>query len=207
MKTIVFAAGLGCALIAGPAFAQDAGSDYTGLYAGPVAGYDRLTVDDEIDGSDSSDGVVYGAVVGYDFAVGSAVLGVEAELTDSSISQTEFDFFEEGDEFAVGAGLDLYVGARAGIRVGRAGLLYVKGGYSELDVDYDYDGPTVSLSGTEAIGGYRLGAGGEFALSRRLGARVEYRYSNYGSGDELGEDVSLGVLERHQVMAALLYRF
>lgn len=207
MRIIVVAAGFGMALIAGPGFAQEPVNDFAGFYAGPIVGYDSLNADDELDEADSSDGVVYGAVVGYDFAVGGAVLGLEAELSDSSISQTEYDFFEDGDAFAVGAGLDLYVGARAGFRVGQAGLLYAKGGYSELDIDYDYDGPTVSLTGTEAIGGYRVGAGGEFAFSPSLGARVEYRYSNYGSGDELEEDVSLGDLERHQVVAALLYRF
>lgn len=206
MKQVLTAVGLVCGLAATPALAQETASDLTGFYAGPVVGYDRADSDDDAE-SDASDGVVYGAVVGYDFAVGGAILGLEAEMTDSSIKETEVDVFEDGDEMSIGAGLDLYLGARAGMRVGRTGLLYVKGGYTELDIDFDYAGPTIDLSGTEAIDGYRVGAGGEFALSRNLGARLEYRYSNYGAADDFDEDVEIGALERHQAVAALVYRF
>ena len=77
-----------------PAMAQDTGS-FDGFRIQGVAGYDALkagsSVDDDAnaDNDQSIDGLVYGVQVGYDYDLGTAVIGLEAELTDST-AKTEF---------------------------------------------------------------------------------------------------------------------
>src|SRR5512139_1982623 len=122
------------AAFAVPAAAQD--STFTGPRVEALVGYDSnrpgSTTDldnaDEID--QSIDGVAYGIGAGYDFDMGNAVIGVEGEYMRS---EAQSDFDTTGFNTAVGnidAGRDLYIGARAGMKVGPRSLLYVKGGYT-----------------------------------------------------------------------------
>src|SRR3546814_11144187 len=63
----------------------------------------------------SVDGLLYGLGIGYDIAVGGAVLGVEAELTDSTAKSDRHSYVDDFGFGRVDAGRDIYVGARAGI--------------------------------------------------------------------------------------------
>lgn len=205
MRMAIAAGALAALIAAVPALAQDSPRGPGGFYAGPLAGVDITESDGE-----SESGIVYGATVGYDFSSGPAIFGVEAEMTDSSIEVDERDLLLAGDRLSVGAGLDFYLGARAGMRVGQGGLLYVKAGYTELDIDVEYDDGVDSFSETEPVDGYRLGLGGEFPVGRRMAARIEYRYSNYSSGNFDADDLDDAIgsdLERHQGVATLLFRF
>lgn len=195
--------GLAIAAAPAPAFAQDARDTFGGFYAGPVLGIDTF----EGDGDEGETGVLYGGVVGYDLPGDRAIFGAEAELSQSSIDESEGDLFVAGDRLTLSIGYDLYVGLRAGLRVGPAGLLYLKGGYTNLDVNARYAAPdSITLRATEALDGYRLGAGGEVKLSRNLLARLEYRYSDYDSGEIDDEFESIDI-KRHQGAASLLFRF
>src|SRR3546814_19208584 len=66
----------------------------------------------------SVDGLLYGLGIGYDIAVGGAVLGVEAELTDSTAKSDRHSYVDDFGFGRVDAGRDIYVGARA--EIGRA---------------------------------------------------------------------------------------
>ena len=122
ISTLLVAGSL--AAFSAPAMAQDSSSNFDGFRVQGVLGYDALkagsSVDDDAneDNDQSIDGAVYGIQAGYDFDLGGAVVGLEAELTDSS-AETEFtngDF--EGFGFGqVEAGRDLFLGARAGAQV------------------------------------------------------------------------------------------
>ena len=92
ISTLLVAGSL--AAFSAPAMAQDS-SNFDGFRVQGVLGYDALkagsSVDDDAneDNDQSIDGAVYGIQAGYDFDLGGAVVGLEAELTDSS-AETEF---------------------------------------------------------------------------------------------------------------------
>lgn len=209
----------GSALATSPAWAQPStDAVFTGPRVEAIVGYDTTragsSVDNDANDDDdqSSDGLLYGAGAGFDFAAGRMVLGVEGEYTDST-AKTKVD---DGDfeDFGLGrvkTGRDLYVGGRVGVLATPRTLVYGKAGYSnarfdvlasdgdtELDVDVDADG-------------WRLGAGVEQAVASNSFVKIEYRYSKYGDAEvDYGDlesqkfDVDL---DRHQVVGSVGFRF
>jgi outer membrane immunogenic protein len=188
------------ALLAGaaatPAMAQEAASPFSGVRVEGLVGYDRPSIEDE-----GSDGVVYGAGVGYDFqSRGGLVIGVEGEATDSTADDCIADFDITGDELCARAGRDFYAGARVGTAVSPNVLLYAKGGYTNARIGLDYEdgtaGTTADFDESRNLDGLRAGAGVEFAIGPNSYAKTEYRYSNYEGG-----------FDRHQVVAGFGFRF
>ena len=177
-----------------PALAQDA-APFSGPRVEGLVGYDTTDVEGE-----SSDGVAYGAQVGYDVQTRGAVFGVEGEIADSTVDECVRDVDLAGDELCVSSGRDLYVGGRAGAAVSPNVLVYGKAGYTNARVNADYeDGTadtTLDFEDGENLDGVRVGAGAEFALGPNSYAKTEYRYSNYEQG-----------FDRHQVVAGFGFRF
>lgn len=201
MRTTLIAA-FAAATAATPAFAQDEpqppppSSSFSGLHVEGLIGYDGNQIQ-----TDDNGGLLYGLGVGYDFQVGSrGLIGIEAEATESSAGTCETDVFDPGDNFCVDGGRDLYVGARAGVMVGRNVLIYGKAGYTNwrLHVDYEEGNPVgvPSFSYGQNFDGVRVGAGAQFGIGRNAYVRTEYRYSNYEGGGD-----------RHQVVGAFGFRF
>ncbi|AOL23226.1 outer membrane protein [Erythrobacter litoralis] len=206
--------------VSSPAMAQDEG-DFTGFRLEALAGFDASkagsSVDDDIDDDNdqSIEGLIYGAGAGYDMDFGGVVVGVEAELTDSTADTG----FEDGDFEGIGlgnveTGRDIYVGARAGFVASPGLLVYAKGGYTNAryNIESTFDGEDYD----EKIDadGYRVGAGAEYRFGTNTFAKIEYRYSNYSEAeldfeDDTIPDVDLGEidLDRHQVMAGVGFRF
>lgn len=219
-KATAFLAAASIAALSTPAMAQDSDSQFDGFRAQAVAGYDILsagsTIDDDsaVDNDQSMEGIVYGANVGYDFDLGSAVVGLEAELTDSS-AKTEFadgDF--EGFGFGrVDAGRDLFLGARVGFKAAPDALVYVKGGYTNTKLNVLSNDGTTEFSQDIDLDGWRAGAGVEYAINPNTFVNLEYRYSNYQEGeldfaDSVPDSDRFGVdLDRHQIMAGVGIRF
>lgn len=203
-----------------PAMAQDSGSNFDGFRVQGVAGYDALqagsSVDDDsnVDNDQSIDGVVYGVQAGYDIDLGGAVVGLEAELTDSS-AKTEFadgDF--EGFGFGeVDAGRDLFLGARVGAKMAPDLLLYAKGGYTNAKLNILANDGTTEYREDFDLDGWRAGAGVEYAINPSTFVNLEYRYSNYSKGEvdfdgDLPDSERFDVdLDRHQIMAGVGVRF
>lgn len=202
MKKLLVSA-LATCVFSVPAYAQDDVS-LGGAKVGIVAGYDsvELSLDGE---SGSKGGLVYGLTAGYDFDLGNAVVGVEAELADSTVKESATDILEVGDEVSISASRDLYVGARVGFAVGSNILLYAKGGYANVRVKARYSDSTGSLSDSDTLGGYRLGAGAELVGINNF-ARIEYRYSDYGEYSSGGFNTGISAA-RHQVVATGGFRF
>ena len=204
MRIVLLAAALAASTaLATPAFAQDANAPFTGPRVEGVVGWDRLD-DGANSGTEASDGVVYGGQVGYDFQVGSAVLGIEGEATGSTNKDTTNGIVAVGDQFRVSAGRDLYVGGRVGFVVGERALIYAKGGYTNARINTRYSLGTATTEDHADAEGWRAGAGVEFSLSNNLYAKAEYRYSNYSNIDGTNADIDL---DRHQVVAGLGVRF
>lgn len=180
MNKLAIALALGAALASAPAAAQDSESNGGGLFVGVVGGLDVINLEVGAT-SDAESGVVYGVTAGYDIKSGNALIGVEAELTDTSISD------------GVGnAGLDIYGGLRLGLDMDQNDIIYLKAGYSRVDVDLADD-----------LEGIRVGAGFEHDFGGFFG-RLEYRYSSYNASEVLGLNANDN---RHQVVVAVGAKF
>src|SRR5688500_16457443 len=102
MRNYLLAALLaGTATASAPALAQEA-APFDGARVEGVVGYETTDVEDE-----GSDGVTYGAQLGYDVQSGGAVFGAEAEATESTIDECVADVDLAGDELCAEAGRDL----------------------------------------------------------------------------------------------------
>ena len=115
--------------LATPAFAQDAPEGpapvpaFSGFHVEGLLGWDHTEILDDDQGAP-----LYGIGVGYDYRTGRAVLGLEAEASDSNNNGCLSNLIAPGDRFCAGTGRDLYVGARAGIIVGPRVLLFARSG-------------------------------------------------------------------------------
>lgn len=178
MKKLTLVLAASAAFAATPVMAQD--TDSGGLFVGATAGYDTINL--EAAGTDEDDsGVFYGLVVGYDVDAGAATIGLEAEVSDTSISD------EVGE-----TGLDIYGGVRLGYEMDANDVIYIKAGYTNVDVDL-----------TDNLEGVRVGGGFEHNFGGFVG-RLEYRYSNYNVSDVLMADINGN---RHQIGVTLGARF
>lgn len=194
-----FALGAAVAIFAcaAPAMAQEA--DHNGGFTfGVVSGYDHVTASAQ-GAKDSKDGVLYGAIVGYDQDLGQATVGVEAEIDGSSVKDSL------GYE-SLKAGRDIYVGARAAYVITQQVSVYAKAGYTNARIRYDYNDGEVAYRYAFNTDGFRLGAGLEVAVSKPILARIEYRYSDYGHTYVANVDTGISA-RRQQVVAALVTRF
>ena len=193
MRNHLFAIALVTAT-ATPALAQEA-APFSGARVEGLVGYDTTDVEGE-----NSDGVSYGAQIGYDVQSRGAVFGVEGEIADSTVDECVQDVDVTGDELCVSAGRDLYAGGRVGAVVSPNVLVYGKAGYTNARVNADYDDGTADTAADfdegENLDGVRVGGGVELALGPNSYAKTEYRYSNYEQG-----------FDRHQVVAGFGFRF
>ena len=202
MRTIMFAAASATVLLAAPAFAQDiARAPFTGPRIEGLVGYDSVSDGSDQDSS-SSNGILYGAQVGYDAQVGGVVLGAEGEVTGSTTDTRTDSFISPGDRFRLDAGRDLYVGGRVGYVISPVAMIYAKGGYTNARLDVRYDNGNVSIDDHADLDGFRVGAGMEYRLNGNTYVKGEYRYSNYSSVEGYDTDV-----DRHQLVAGIGLRF
>ncbi|MCR5869834.1 porin family protein [Sphingomonas sp. J344] len=219
MRYAIAAALAASTMIAAPALAQDSTDPtFTGFRVGVVGGYDIIrpgsTEDSDIDGDDQNvDGFLYGVELGYDIGVGGAVVGVEAELSDSTgkveARSTDPNFFGFGE---VGTGRDIYVGLRAGVLASPSTLIYAKGGYTNARLNVLATDGTTELRENFELDGWRIGAGVEKAIGTNTYAKLEYRYSNYSKANfeydngAITEDFDIDT-DRHQVAVGVGFRF
>lgn len=194
MRTIAYAAS---AILAGsassPAFAE------VQPYVGAIVGWDHVVLSSPI-GAGTKDGVIYGGMLGVDYVMaGGPVLGLEGEINGASTSESITD----GSATArLKAGRDFYAGARFGMVVAPHVLAYAKGGYTNARATLSYRDPTINISESANLDGWRVGGGAELAM-RRARVRLEYRYSNYGEFHYQGINTRINA-ERHQVVLGAL---
>ena len=192
MRQYLFAI-LAAGAVATPAAAQS--GPFSGLRVEGIVGYDTVDVE-----NDNSDGVTYGAGVGYDAQAGNVVFGAEGEISESTVDECVTGVELASDELCAQAGRDLYVGGRVGALVSPRVLVYGKAGYTNARVNLDYEdgtaGTTLDFEDGENLDGVRVGGGVELALGPNSYAKTEYRYSNYEQG-----------FDRHQIVAGFGFRF
>ena len=170
---------------------------WTGFYVGVNAGYgwsdddnDAVALADE----DDDGGFLGGAQVGYNYQIGSFVVGLEGDIQYVDFGREGvFNFrdeqgnarqgeFESSDWFGT-------VRARAGVAFGQA-LIYATGGFAFAD---------------DATG-WTAGGGVEYAFTNNLSAKIEGLYvsldADNDDGFDFDNDVDFGV-----VRAGLNFRF
>ena len=186
MRTIAMMMLTAATASARPALAQDGPAPapvFSGFRVEGLLGWDHTEILDDDEGAP-----LYGVGAGYDYQTGRAVLGLEAEASDSSNNGCLGDIIAAGDRLCNGTGRDLYIGARAGIIVGPDVLLYGKIGYVNTRFTTEYDpGAGGAVTSTHFnLDGLRVGGGAEFAISRNLFIRAEGRYTEYHDGGNRG---------------------
>ncbi|WP_262028936.1 outer membrane protein [Microvirga sp. Mcv34] len=166
---------------------------WTGFYVGVNAGYGWNTNDDFIFNNvrynlSDDGGFVGGAQAGYNYQIGSFVVGLEGDIqyadfggNDVILADGTVADFNNSDWFGT-------VRARAGVAFDRA-LIYATGGFAFAD------GAT----------GWTVGGGIEYAFTNNLSAKVEGLYVNLDQDDNflgINRDAEFGV-----VRAGLNFRF
>ena len=200
MRNLVLTAALLASGVAAPAFAQDR-APFTGPRVEALAGYDNLRDGGNGD-TEGRDGFVYGGAIGYDQQVGGFIAGIEGEVTGATTAARTNNLLVPGDRLRVGAGRDLYAGARVGYVISPFAMIYAKAGYTNARVEAEYRSGTTTVTDHENLDGYRVGAGIEYKLGQRTYVKGEYRYSNYGNSDRFDIDAS-----RHQILGGVGVRF
>ncbi|HKY82500.1 MAG TPA: outer membrane beta-barrel protein [Sphingobium sp.] len=217
MNKFLVASLLAGAAVASPAMAQDVDATFTGPRVEAILGYDHIGAGSSVDndnGDDdqSIDGLLYGVGAGYDVNLGSAVVGVEGEFTDSTAKSGTNPFTGQFGFGRVSQGRDLYIGARAGILASPNTLVYVKGGYTNTKLNVLAGDTSQSTDTSFKLDGWRVGGGVERALNQNSFAKLEYRYSKYDTGhiDFVNGATSTEFdvdTDRHQVVASVGWRF
>lgn len=217
MRKLCVALMLAGSAVATPALAQSTNPTFTGPRVEGTIGYDALAAGSSVDNDNgrddqSVDGLLYGVGLGYDIAVGGALIGAEAELSDSTGKSDRNDYTDDFGYGRVEAGRDIYLGARAGILARPDTLVYVKGGYTNAKLNILAGNSDVETDNSFELDGWRLGAGAEHALSPNSYVKLEYRYSKYEEGDiDYADGASTATFDvdtdRHQVAASYGFRF
>ena len=173
---------------------------WTGFYVGVNAGYGWSNNDfDAVDIADEDDdgGFVGGAQVGYNYQIGSFVVGLEGDIQYADFGRDGvFNFEDEDGEILEGEfeSSDWFgtVRARAGVAFGQA-LIYGTGGFAFAD---------------DATG-WTVGGGLEYAFTNNLSAKIEGLYVNLENDDDFDFDIDGfdGETDFGIVRAGLNFRF
>jgi outer membrane immunogenic protein len=91
-------------------------------------------------------------------------------------------------------------------------MLYVKGGYTNSQLNVLAGDTSQSTDTNFKLNGWRVGAGAEHAVGPNSYAKLEYRYSNYERGNiDYANGGTSGRFDvdtdRHQVVASYGFRF
>ena len=196
IATFVGAAGL---------FAIPAHADtFDGPYVGVQAGYNRAEVADRteagqaIDAELSRDAFVLGGYAGYNHKAGEHfVIGAEAGF--SGAVDDEIRGLSGGNSLTIDPRYSFDLSARAGYLVDDQTLAYVRGGYANTRVRTTLVSDAGSLTASDNLDGWLVGGGVERAITENISARIEYRYTDFGSDG--------GQFDQHQALAGITYNF
>jgi outer membrane immunogenic protein len=186
------------------AFAAPAQAEtFDGPYVGVTAGWDRGEVSDRINSQAinsqaSRDSLVLGGYAGYNYKLSEkVVIGAEAGLT--ATVDDRIRGASAGQSLVVDPRYSFDLTARAGYLVTDKALVYVRGGYANQRVRTSLDTGAGLVRDSDSLDGWVLGGGLEYAITEKVSARVEYRYSDFGQNG--------GDYERHQTLFGVSYNF
>jgi outer membrane immunogenic protein len=205
MKRVLFGTTL-AALIGGSAFAADLPPapaykapvykapaplwSWSGFYVGGHVGWADIDDSQALSSStfaltvpNRSSGLIGGGHAGYNWQINQWVLGVETDFDGTSINST----YTIGPPFVATTGTERLdwqgsLRGRAGVAFDKA-LFYATGGwaYGHFTDGYDTSGTNFIQSVSSIRNGWTAGVGAEYAMMHNLTARVEYRYTDWGT--------------------------
>lgn len=176
-------------------------ADFTGPRVELRTGWDRVSIDGLRSANPATanvdtheDGIAYGLALGYDHALSDRVIvGVEAGV---DLSDNEFSGTAGTVRYDVDAKRDIELAARLGTKLTDSILLYGKVGYSNARVKTRLTNGATTIADSSNGDGVRVGGGLEVALTDRVYAKAEYRYTDYEAG-----------VSRNQVLTGIGFRF
>lgn len=185
---------------------------WTGGYVGVQGGYDGFKSDYKTNGASAAvrpDGFTVGAFAGFNYQLPASqvVVGLEGDLnySDASDSRRTGAF---GPPVRIRSEMDLNgsVTGRLGYAFDRF-LVYGAGGLALADRDTKARGGANGSDSSLAVG-YTVGGGIQAAVTDNVTARVEYRYSDFGTDtfSVAGNRVKADVTD-NRVLLGLGYRF
>jgi len=130
-------------------------------------------------GLDSS-GLVGGLQAGYNYQMGSVVLGVEGDITAASLNARS-RLSPPATWWSSGVNWFGAIGPRVGFAFGDA-LIFAKGGLAFADFDYAHNQNGNDIVAGSTRTGWMIGGGIEYAINRNLSVKAEYNYMDFGNG-------------------------
>ena len=194
MKRFLLAGASAAALAVLPSIALAADDaphySWSGFYIGAYAGVGGIVneLESPVLGGIEFDGVggegfFAGGMLGYNHQFSDRfVLGIQGDIGFTDL-RTEADAIGGLLELDAKPDFTLSASLRAGYLVTPATLLYVLGGYSYAEYQVDVSILGADFDFDQNYDGFHIGGGLETRLTDRLTARVEYRYTDYGSED------------------------
>ena len=147
----------------GPIVSLPAAQNWTGFYLGAGLGYDANSISFQDQASVSPNGVIVTGRIGYDYQLGSVVVGVFGDLDWNNAADKVEGVDIAGEySYALGARLGILLGSV--LAYGNAGWEHKKFTFDEVKVDYKPDG-------------FFLGAGLEAPIGAGFSLAVEGRKS------------------------------
>jgi outer membrane immunogenic protein len=173
---------------------------WNGFYLGLTYGYATGWTDVANGGSafdidmTGGNGTVF---AGYNWQLGNAVAGLEADIGIGNYGGSENDVSGEINSFGS-------IRGRLGYLLTPSFLLYGTAGFAYGDFDFSVNGDTQS----ELFTGYQVGAGTELKFSEPWALKLEYVYTDFGS-ETLSHNGIANTYEPdfHTVRAGLSYKF
>jgi len=178
----------------------------------PIAGTPGLP--GYFDTTNTASGVAAGGHLGFNYQFSEFIVaGVEGDLEGSTVHNYAFAYGSGFGPYSVETYSNLRASARArlGYAVGHW-LLYATAGGAWANFSTSRSFVTGgNLDGSNYTpGGWTLGAGVEYAFMGNLSARLEYRYTDYGSSTIYSAAPGVTYGERateHAVRVGISYRF
>jgi outer membrane immunogenic protein len=207
-----------------PAFYNWSGA-YLGLQAGYSWGQDRLKDLATASGAPlglefayGADTAVAGAQAGFNYQLGSVVLGVEGDI-EAADGRGGFNDPGGRNPFDPGRVVRVKRDWQASLR-GRIGfafdrfMIFGTGGVSFTEFDYHHYNPVARLGegGTVSRSGWTAGGGVNYAMTDSLILGVDYRYTGYGRSGFVARSAFPGLIVEHSptmhtLRASLAYKF
>jgi outer membrane immunogenic protein len=141
-------------------------------------------------GSGTTNGVLGGGQIGYNYQFGRALVGIEGEYTAAAVKgDTHLKVGDDGTSHSAVTVQNRRIATIAG-RVGAVFqdnmLLYVKGGSAWVQSTFDVTRWQFGLVGSAPTindnrSGYVVGFGTEYKFDRNWSAKIEYNYLDFGT--------------------------